>query len=155
MEKENSVQKGAPRLGVFWYAESEWISIDIKLQDGKTYGDNVITPVDHFSQWEKLRGEKKVPDVEYEHYPRGRIKYNKPDRIWTVTADEDITGRAELREKILEIFCLPKEYTIFFTDEHYQNEVYEKPKIEIERELPDWARKSALLRRLLEGGGKK
>ena len=98
------------------------------LADGEPYGDCITSPAPHYQIWEAWRRGRPKPPLallapiilrdQYEHWPRGRIVYEKtPDRF-VVYADRQLLTPAWLAQ-IQAHFHLPPERTIARSALHY------------------------------------
>ena len=99
------------------------------LAEAEPHGDFLTHADSHFQTWEawcRLGSagllQRGLPAViafhEYEHFPRGRIVFHRPDRCFTAYADCRLHGAA-MRGRILTAFGLPSERTRLLADALY------------------------------------
>jgi hypothetical protein len=86
------------------------------LRDAESYGDCLTHPVGHYELWERLRAlpfltlkKRGLPvemkSTEYEHYPLGRVVYEKPSETFVIYADARLQV-PEVVSKIMQAFQL-------------------------------------------------
>lgn len=70
------------RVGIFWLTpdlEAILVARSIPVENGERYGDFMISPLDHYSEWEHLAAQgmlRAIPSSlrsDYETVPRGRV----------------------------------------------------------------------------------
>ena len=125
----------ASRLGIFWAVtgpdkRTRLLAYSCALTDAEPYADCLTCPAAHYEIWAGWRrGRPKPPQAElaaviaqdeYEHWPRGRIVYEKsPDRF-VIYADRQLLALPWLAQ-IQVHFHLPPEQTTARTDLHYRH----------------------------------
>lgn len=98
-------------VGLFFYVNGSLLMQTCSLKKAEKYGDFLVYPYSHDEIWTKLH--QKKHGKEYDYYPRGRIVYYEPERVFWIYRDS----------------CIPdivmKDLTgiignvIYKTDEHY------------------------------------
>lgn len=130
--KENIAEQ--PSVGIFWgMATSErWVLINemTTLADSEDYGDFLTYPSGHFEIWEPLTRMplsqlelSNLPALilgkEYEDFPRGRVVFNKPNRLFTIYADRRLQHPAII-QAVCRACCLATQTYVVRSDEHYR-----------------------------------
>jgi hypothetical protein len=92
----------SPSVGIFWLIPSAGKAVLFTqrsaLSDAESYGDCLTHPVGHYELWERLQAlpflalkkrglPVEIKSTEYEHYPRGRVVYEKPSETFVIYAD--------------------------------------------------------------------
>jgi hypothetical protein len=71
-------------------------------------------------KWPSLQ--RRIPGArlyEYEQVPRGRVVYRITDATFLVYGSERFIHNDRQKETVLETFHLPRDRTVFKSDEHY------------------------------------
>lgn len=120
-------------MGIFWAVpENGVIHLVIAvttLAEAEPHGDFLTHADGHLQTWEawcRLESaglpQRGLPAIfayrDYEHFPRGRIVFHRPDRYFTASADRRLYGAA-MRDRILAAFGLPPERTRLLADALY------------------------------------
>jgi len=114
------------RIGIFWMAPdlaSILVALDLPLCQGEYYGDFIISPCDHYGEWERLASQgmlKAIPKClwdTYEKVPRGRVSYDTV-RCHSIVYHGDWL-QPRHKAMILARFRLVHSRTDFVFDEHY------------------------------------
>lgn len=92
----------SPSVGIFWLIPSAGKAVLFTqrsaLSDAESYGDCLTHPVGHYELRERLQAlpflalkkrglPVEIKSTEYEHYPRGRVVYEKPSETFVIYAD--------------------------------------------------------------------
>ena len=125
----------SPSVGIFWLIPSAGKSIlftqQSTLRGAEPYGDCLTHPVGHYELWECLRSlpfptlkkrglPVEIKSTEYEHYPRGRVIYEKPSGTFVIYADARLHMSGVI-SKIMQAFQLEGEVTVHVrSDSHYR-----------------------------------
>ncbi len=110
---------GAPEVGMFWMIDQEPLIEKTPLNEA---GERVdfFAPKSHSETWPTLQRIGVVPqNSKYEHYPRGRVDYEKETSSFVLLADKCILQNAPMVQKILSRFRLPSQ-TKTESDPHYK-----------------------------------
>ena len=122
-----------PSLGILWavtdpHGQTYLLAHPCALADGEPYGDCITSPAAHYETWEAWRRGRPKPPLallapiilrdQYEHWPRGRIVYEKTTDRFVIYADRQLLTPAWLAQ-IKTCFHLPPEWTIARSDPHY------------------------------------
>ena len=123
-----------PLLGIFWAitgpdGRTRLLTHPCALADAEPYGDCLTAPAAHYQTWEAWRRGQPTPPLamlapvivrdEYEHWPRGRIVYERtPDRF-VIYADRKLLTPAWLAQ-IMTLFHLSPNRTTARSDMHYR-----------------------------------
>ena len=120
-------------LGIFWavtdpHGQTHLLAHPCALADGEPYDDCITSPAAHYETWAAWRRGRPKPPLallapiilrdQYEHWPRGRIVYEKTPDKFVVYADRQLLTPAWLNQ-IKAHFHLPPERTIARSDLHY------------------------------------
>jgi hypothetical protein len=134
---EGGLAAGAPSpsVGIFWLIPSAGKAVlftqQSTLRDAESYGDCLTHPVGHYELWERLRAlpfltlkkrglPVEIKSTEYEHYPRGRVVYEKPSDTFVIYADASLQV-PEVVSKILQAFHLEGQKNVNVrSDSHYR-----------------------------------
>ncbi|TXN41741.1 hypothetical protein [Methylobacterium sp. WL7] len=125
-----------PCVGIFWGICDAGSPCTIvhalaSLGEAEPYGDCLTYSGAHYTVWEAwrrlrhagLRAQGLPPIIasyEYEHFPRGRVVYMRPDNIFTIFADRRLQ-RVDLIDQIVEIFGLADHCHVVRSDLHYRS----------------------------------
>lgn len=111
-----------PELAVFWYVPDKDLFIGDRgnMSDGIYFGDFCQLNYDHFDRWETWRNEYRLPDVEYDYYPRGRVMFNAKIHKYVVICDPCIANDEGLRKSLCYEYRLDPRKVVWDTDEHYE-----------------------------------
>ena len=122
-----------PSLGIFWavtdpHGQTYLLAHPCALADGEPYDDCITSPAAHYETWKAWRRGRPKPPLallapiilrdQYEHWPRGRIVYEKTSDRFVIYADRQLLTPAWLAQ-IQAHFHLPLEWTIARSDPHY------------------------------------
>jgi len=119
-QKRKDAKPTGPKVGIIYLVGSKlWIDATPVTEAGH-YGDSAIHERDHISYWAELVQSGKVPNREYEEFPRGRVAYNEKTSKYALLADRCILGRERIVRKILSRMNLPVGGTQTDTDLHYR-----------------------------------
>jgi len=113
-------QSPAPKVGIIYIFGGKLLIDSTPLGQAGRYGDYAIHERDHISYWAELVKSGRVPNSEYEEFPRGRVAYNTKTGKFTLLADRCILGRKSLVSKILSTMNLPPRDTEIDKDSHYR-----------------------------------
>jgi hypothetical protein len=125
----------SPSVGIFWLIPSGGKAVlftqHSALRDAEAYGDCLTHPVGHYELWERLRAlpfpalkkrglPVEIKSAEYEHYPRGRVVYEKASKTFVIYADARLQTPV-LTSKIMQAFHLQGQSNINVrSDSHYR-----------------------------------
>lgn len=121
-------------VGIFWGVKQSGdlflINEKTTLAESETYGDFLTFPTGHHEIWEPLTQmsssqlkQRHLPAAilgrEYEDFPRGRVVYHMPKKLFTIYADRRLQ-RPAIVEAICRAFCLGGEACEVRSDGHYR-----------------------------------
>ena len=125
----------SPSVGIFWLIPSAGKAVLFTqrsaLEDAEPYGDCLTHPVGHYELWERLQAlpfpafkkrglPVEIKSTEYEHYPRGRVVYEKPSETFVIYTDARLQV-PEVVSKITEAFHLEGQTNVNLrSDSHYR-----------------------------------
>jgi hypothetical protein len=125
----------SPSVGIFWLIPSAGKAVLFTqrsvLKDAESYGDCLTYPFGHYELWERLRAlpfpilkkrglPVEIRSAEYEHYPRGRVVYEKPSETFVIYADVRLQV-PEVVSKIMQAFQLEGQTNVNVrSDSHYR-----------------------------------
>ena len=113
-------QRPAPKVGIIYIFGGKLLIDSTPLGQAGRYGDYAIHERDHISYWAELVKSGRVPNSEYEEFPRGRISYDTKSGKFRLLADKCILRRKGVVSKILSRLHLPPKNTETGTDSHYR-----------------------------------
>lgn len=122
-----------PFVGIFWGLQTDKglrLLIDqTPLHSAEAYGSCLTHLEGHYEVWERWRSEPvdtAVPDVwaivrryEYDEVPRGRVVYQKDERVFWIYADRSLLGPIVVAE-IKALFGLEEVSCGLRMDPHYR-----------------------------------
>jgi hypothetical protein len=127
--------RASPSVGIFWLIPSGGKAVlftqQSALRDAEPYGECLTHPVGHYELWERLQAlpfatlKKKglpveIKSTEYEHYPRGRVVYEKLSETFVIYADARLQV-PEVTSKIMQAFQLEGQSSVVVrSDSHYR-----------------------------------
>ena len=121
MQRRRKVKLAAmPQAGIFYFVGEKLMIDSTPLDQAGSYGDFAIHERDHISYWAELVKGGKVPNSEYERFPRGRVAFNTKTSKFTLLADKCILRRKRVVSRILSRLDLPPKDTASGTDSHYR-----------------------------------
>ena len=113
-------QRPAPKLGIIYFVKGKLLIDSMPLGQAGRYGDYVIHDREHISYWADLVKSGRVPDSEYEEFPRGRVSYDTKSGKFRFLADQCILSRKSVVSEILSRLHLPPKDTETGTDSLYR-----------------------------------
>ncbi len=112
--------RSTPKVGIVYFVRGKLLIDSMPLAQAGRYGDYVIHDRDHISFWADLVKSGKVPDSEYEEFPRGRVSYDTKSGKFRFLADKCILSRKSVVSEILSRLHLPPKDTETGKDDHYR-----------------------------------
>jgi hypothetical protein len=109
-----------PRVGIIYLVGGELLIDSTPLANAGRYGDFRIHEGGHIDFWGELVKNGKVPNCEYEEFPRGRVAYYTKSGKFTLLADECILSQEDVVGKILSQLNIPPKDIDMGTDSHYR-----------------------------------
>lgn len=109
-----------PKIGTFFLVAGKLLIDSTALSKAGQYGDFSIHEGDHITFWSRLVEEGKVPNTEYERFPRGRVAFNTKTEQFTLLADKCILQKKAVVKAILKRLNLPARRTKTGSDLHYR-----------------------------------
>jgi len=109
-----------PQVGIIYLVGAKLLIDSTPLTNAGRYGDSATHERGHISYWAELVRGGKVPNVEYEEFPRGRVSYNMKTLKFTLLADKCILSKKNIVRNILLQMNLPVRGTKVNTDSHYR-----------------------------------
>jgi hypothetical protein len=110
----------SPKVGIIYLVGGELLIDSTPLARAGRYGDFRIHELAHFDFWAKLMKGGKVPNTEYEEFPRGRVAYHTKSGKFTLLADECILSQEDVVSEILSQLNIPPKDTEMGMDSHYR-----------------------------------
>jgi hypothetical protein len=118
--KQKNAEPTAPKVGIIYLVGEELLIDSTPLTQAGHYGDFRIHERGHIDFWAKLVKNGKVPNTEYEEFPRGRVAYHAKSGKFTLLADECILSQISVVSKILSQLNIPPKDIDMGTDSHYR-----------------------------------
>jgi hypothetical protein len=112
--------KTAPKVGIIYLVGGKLLIDSTPLAKAGRYGDHLIHEGDHISFWAELVKKGKVPNREYEEFPRGRMAYETKSGKFVLLADKCILDRKGVVAKILAQLGIPLKDSEVGLDSHYR-----------------------------------
>ena len=110
----------APSIGIVYLVRGKLLIDSTPLAQAGHYGEFAIHEGDHIEYWAELIRSGRVPNSEYEEFPRGRVAYDIKAGKFTLLADRCILTRKSIVGKILSRLQIPLEDAEINTDSHYR-----------------------------------
>lgn len=89
---------------LFFYVKGKFLIHGCKLEQAESYGDFIVYPDSHWEIWDREYSDK-IPDVDFDYFPRGRVAYDKREGKYLIYFDA----------------CLAEEIQDF-VEQHYKGE---------------------------------
>jgi hypothetical protein len=90
IQKRKDTKPTAPAVGIVFLVGNKHFLDSTSLSGAGRYADHSIHERSHIKYWAELVKSGKVPDREYEEFPRGRVAYNTKRGKFTLLADQCI-----------------------------------------------------------------
>jgi hypothetical protein len=107
-------------VGIIYLVKGKLLIDSIPLAQAGHYGNSAIHERDHISYWEELVENGKVPNSEYEEFPRGRVAFDTASHRFNLLADKCILSNKSRVSMILWNMNLPVRETKIGMDSHYR-----------------------------------
>ena len=120
MLKRKNAETTLPKVGIIYLVGGELLIDSTPLAQAGRYGDFAIHERGHIDYWGELVKSGKVPNTEYEEFPRGRVAYYKKSSKFTLLADACILSQEDVVGKILSELHIPPKDIEMGTDSHYR-----------------------------------
>jgi hypothetical protein len=120
MQKRKDTKPTAPKVGIIYLVGGKLLIDSTPLAQAGSYGNSAIHERDHISYWAELVQSGRVPNSEYEEFPRGRVAFDTKSGKFRLLADKCILSRKGVVSKILSGMNLPPKDTETGTDSHYR-----------------------------------
>ena len=118
--KRKNAGPTAPKVGIIYLVREELLIDSTPLAQAGHYGDFRIHERSHIDYWAELVKCGKVPNSEYEEFPRGRVAYHTKSGKFGLLADNCILSQEKVLGKIFSQLNIPLENTVIGTDSHYR-----------------------------------
>ena len=109
-----------PKVGIVYLVRGDLLIDSTPLAQAGRYGDFAIHEPSHIDYWAELVHSGRVPRVEYEEFPRGRVAYYEKSGKFMLLADNCILGRRGAVDKILLALNIPLKDAKTGRDSHYR-----------------------------------
>jgi len=107
-----------PLIGIFWIKDDGKLILDTCPYDqGEDLIGDWLNHSGHYPFWEKYSAKHGIKH-EYIYYPRGRVVYNKKNKIFKVMSSKKVIKNTKLVKKIAKAFKISK-YKLS-ADHHYE-----------------------------------
>ncbi len=110
----------SPQVGIVYLVGRTLLIDSTPLAQAGRSGDSAIHERDHISYWAELAKSGRVPNSDYEEFPRGRVAYDTKRGKFTLLVDKCILRRKSVVRKILSRLRVPPKDTEISTDSHYR-----------------------------------
>jgi hypothetical protein len=120
MQRRKHGKLTKPSVGIIYLVGGKLLIDSTPLVQAGSYGESAIHERDHISYWAELVKSGKVPDREYEEFPRGRVADNTKRGKFTILADQRILDRKGVIGKIWTQLHIPPKNTAIGIDSHYR-----------------------------------
>jgi hypothetical protein len=118
--KRKNPEPTAPRVGIIYLVGGEILIDSTPLAQAGRYGDFRIHERGHIVYWAQLARSGRVPNSEYEEFPRGRVAYYTKSGKFTFLTDNCILSQEGIVSKILSQLHIPQKDIDMGTDSHYR-----------------------------------
>lgn len=131
-ERQQKIQKlreeKEPQVGIIYYIKDELFIEGTPVSMGEPYGQFINHPTGHDRYWDMIvqllarhRGMVELKDLEYDHYPRGRVVYDTKKKVFTIYLDKMLIEKEEIVAGIKEKLNLTGQKVRLATDPHYRH----------------------------------
>ena len=120
MQKRKNAEPTSPKVGIIYLVEGELLIDSTPLAKAGRYGDFAIHERSHIDYWVELMKSRKIPNTEYEEFPRGRVAYYTKSGKFALLADACILSQEGIVSKILLQLNIPPKDIEMGTDSHYR-----------------------------------
>jgi hypothetical protein len=120
MLKRKNAEPTSPKVGIIYLVGEELLIDSTPIAKARRYGDFRIHERGHIDYWAELVKSGKVPNTEYEEFPRGRVAYHTKSGKFTLLADECILSQKDVVREILSQLQIPPKDIEMGTDSHYR-----------------------------------
>jgi hypothetical protein len=120
LKKRKKAKPNEPEVGIMFLVGNKLIFDSTPLSQAGRYADHLIHEPGHIGCWAELIKSGKVPNRDYEEFPRGRVAYNTTTDTFTLFADKCILDRKVIVRKIWSRLHIPPKKTKTDTDSHYR-----------------------------------
>jgi hypothetical protein len=120
MRKRKGTKPTAPKVGIIYLVGGKLLIDSTPVAQAGSYGDSAIHERDHISYWAELVQSGRIPNSEYEEFPRGRVAFDTKSGKFTLLADVCILSRKGVVSKILSRLHIAPKDTETGTDSHYR-----------------------------------
>ena len=118
--RRTNAEPTSPKVGIIYLFEGELLIDSTPLARAGRYGDFRIHERGHIDYWAELMKSGKVPNTEYEEFPRGRVAYYTKSGKFTLLADACILSQRVIVGKILSQLKIPPKDVEMGPDSHYR-----------------------------------
>jgi hypothetical protein len=118
--KRKNADLTSPKVGIIYLVREELLVDSTPLARAGRYGDFRIHERGHIDYWAELVKSEKVPNCEYEEFPRGRVAYHTKSNKFGLLADSCILSQEKVLGKIFSQLNIPLENTVMGPDSHYR-----------------------------------
>src|SRR5580700_5945675 len=118
--RRKNADPSSPKVGIIYLVGGELLIDSTPIAKARRYGDFRIHELAHIDFWGELVKNEKVPNTEYEEFPRGRVAYYTKSGKFTLLADECILSQKDVVGKILSRLYIPPKDIDMGTDSHYR-----------------------------------
>jgi hypothetical protein len=120
LPKRKNADPTSPRVGIIYLVGGELLIESKPLAQAGHYGEFKIHERSHIDYWAELVQRGKVPNSEYEEFPRGRVAYHPKSGKFGLLADSCILSQEKVLGKIFSQLFIPLKDTVMGTDSHYR-----------------------------------
>jgi hypothetical protein len=120
LRRRKNAEPTAPRVGIIYLVGGELLIDSTPLAKARRYGDFRIHERGHIDYWAELVKSGKVPNSEYEEFPRGRVAYYTKSGKFALLADACILSQKDVVGMILSELHIPPKDIDMGTDSHYR-----------------------------------
>ena len=120
LPKRKNSDPTAPKVGIIYLVGGDLLIDSTPLAEAGHYGEFRIHEPSHIDYWAELVKSQKVPDAEYEEFPRGRVAYHPKSNKFGLLADSCILSQEKILGKIFSQLNIPLKDTVMGPDSHYR-----------------------------------
>lgn len=119
-----------PSVGIFWRVGDRLLVERTPLAQAEPYGDCLTHPGGHYERWELWQGlgpkrlhtegfPSQIAFSEYDHWPRGRVVYERLAGQFIIYADRRLQ-QPDIVRQLRAAFGLPEALSVIRGDPHYR-----------------------------------
>jgi|SRR5665213_893810 len=120
LPKRKNADPTSPKVGIVYLVGEELFIDSTPLENAGIYGEFRIPERSHIDYCSELVKSGRVPNSEYEEFPRGRVAYHTKSNKFGLLADQCILSQEKVLGKIFSQMFIPLKDIVMGPDSHYR-----------------------------------